>query len=399
MDWIKALIKLDDRFVLEHSSVDGYLFLRFMRTVIFICFAGSCITWPILLPVNATGGGGASQLDKLNFGNVRDPSRLWAHAVVAWLVYSFVMYVVARERLWLIGLTQAWHLSRANASRLSARTVIYLDPPKDAPLNGDLHLNYGQEAKRQWVTTAVDDLHKLVDTRDSKADKLESTQVKFLRRVHKKWHKLAGRQGGGEVSLSGQAVQELRPIQKDLYIAGRSNDAINLLRDELKKAEDEVNDCRGSHSTDSSHGRHAVFVEYESQPAAQRAYRAYPTTLVKVPRNLSIPDRLIGIVPEEVLWDNMEMSHIMRLSRKAAGNASILVLIVFWSVISAFIGTISNVTYLSNNFEWLQWIQDLPAPLLGLLTGLLPPLLTSLLTAYVPIFMRCKPNPPDASPN
>lgn len=367
-----------------------------MRTAIFICFVASCITWPILFSVNATGGGSSTQLDKLGLGNVRDPSRLWAHAVVAWVVYIFVMYVVARERLWLIGLRQAWQLSKNNASRLSSRTVLYLDPPQDAPLDGDLHLNYGQEAKKQWVIRSTEKLEKLVSSRDSKASQLEAAQVSFLTKANKKRSKLAKKQDS-EVRLAEEDIKALRPKRKDFYVAGTSSDEINQLRDELQRVAGKVDERRESYSTDDSHGRFAVFVEYESQPAAQRAYRANPKSYLPVPKNLAIESRLIGVLPKEVLWSNLAMPQSIRVSRKTAGNLTIATLIFFWSFVSAFVGSISNVNYLSDKFDWLRWLQDLPDPILGVMTGLLPPLLTSLLSSYVPIFMRCKPPSPSIS--
>ncbi|KAK6070284.1 hypothetical protein SCUP234_00192 [Seiridium cupressi] len=387
VDWVRALFRLDDKFILEHSSLDGYLFLRFMRTIIFICFVGSCITWPILFPINATGGGNASQLDKLGFGNVSDPSKLWAHVVVAWVLYIFVMYVVARERLWLIGLRQAWQLSKHNASLLSSRTVLYLDPPQDAPLDGDLRLNYGQEARKQWVVRSTEKLDKVVSSRDSKASKLESAQVSFITKVNKRQTKLSKKQGS-DATLPEVTINEVRPVRRDYYIAGKETDAIDHLRDGLRRAAHEVEEKRDAYSTDNSHGRFAVFVEYESQSAAQRAYRAAPKSHLPVPTNLSIDTKLIGVPPREILWGNLAIPQAIRVSRKTAGSATIAVLIFFWSFVSAFVGSISNVNYLSSNFEWLRWLQDLPPPILGVLTGLVPPLLTSLLSSYVPIFMR-----------
>jgi calcium permeable stress-gated cation channel len=85
LHWFHDFRLLDDQFVLRHQSLDGYLFLRFFKCIILICFVGCCITWPILFPVNATGGGEASQLDKLTFSNVNKNGRLYAHAIVAWL--------------------------------------------------------------------------------------------------------------------------------------------------------------------------------------------------------------------------------------------------------------------------------------------------------------------------
>jgi Late exocytosis, associated with Golgi transport len=83
--WFHDFCSLGDKFVLQHQSLDGYLFLRFFKIIISICFVGSCMTWPILFPVNATGGGGASQLDKLTFSNINDNGRLYAHAIISWL--------------------------------------------------------------------------------------------------------------------------------------------------------------------------------------------------------------------------------------------------------------------------------------------------------------------------
>lgn len=342
-----------------------------------------------MFPINATGGGNLSQLEKLGVGNVADTRRLWAHVVVAWLVYIFVMYVVARERLWLIGLRQAWQLSKSNASRLSSRTVLYLDPPQEAPLHGDLTLNYGQEARKQWVVRSTDKIDRVVSSRDSEASKLESAQVSFLRKANKKKSKLSKKQGH-DVELSEQTIDKLRPTKKRFYIAGEGTDKISHLREKLEQAVHEVEEKREGFSTDDSHGRFAVFVEYQSQSAAQRAYRAAPKTHLPVPAKLALDTKLIGVLPKEIIWSNLAMPQAIRVSRKTLGNLTIAALIFFWSIISAFVGTVSNVNYLSSNVEWLRWLQDLPAPVLGVLTGFVPPLITSLLSSYVPIFMRCK---------
>ena len=77
-----------DKFTLYHGSLDTYLYLRFLRTVIFICVFGCALTWPILFPVNATGGGNSTQLDKIGIGNVTKKKHLYAHAVIAWVFFS-----------------------------------------------------------------------------------------------------------------------------------------------------------------------------------------------------------------------------------------------------------------------------------------------------------------------
>ena len=52
-------------FVLNHVSLDAYLFLRFLRVLGAICLAGVVLLWPILLPLHATGGGESCYEDVL----------------------------------------------------------------------------------------------------------------------------------------------------------------------------------------------------------------------------------------------------------------------------------------------------------------------------------------------
>jgi calcium permeable stress-gated cation channel len=42
----------------------------------------------ILLPVNATGKNGLSQLNRISTSNIDKPARYWAHAIVAWLFFG-----------------------------------------------------------------------------------------------------------------------------------------------------------------------------------------------------------------------------------------------------------------------------------------------------------------------
>jgi len=76
--------------LVTHQSLDGYLYLRFFKILTFICFIGCVITWPILFPVNATGGGGQKQLDILSFSNIgkAGKNRYYAHVFLGWIFFS-----------------------------------------------------------------------------------------------------------------------------------------------------------------------------------------------------------------------------------------------------------------------------------------------------------------------
>lgn len=84
--WIPALFRMPDTYVLHHHSIDAYLLLRYLKIATTICFVGCLITWPVLFPVNATGGGGKKQLDMLSMSNVTgNLNRYYAHTFVAWI--------------------------------------------------------------------------------------------------------------------------------------------------------------------------------------------------------------------------------------------------------------------------------------------------------------------------
>ena len=81
----KEIKNLADEFVVGRTSIDNYLWLRFFKTLITMCFVGCVLTWPILFPVNITGGGGLSGLDMLSFSNISPGPRYFAQCLTAWL--------------------------------------------------------------------------------------------------------------------------------------------------------------------------------------------------------------------------------------------------------------------------------------------------------------------------
>jgi calcium permeable stress-gated cation channel len=86
--WLKVFIHVPDTEVLTHSSLDGFLFLRFVKMLCIICLVGCCLAWPILIPLHIVGGGSSSELDRLTIGNVTNPQWYFAHVVVAWLFFG-----------------------------------------------------------------------------------------------------------------------------------------------------------------------------------------------------------------------------------------------------------------------------------------------------------------------
>ena len=127
----------------------------------------------------------------------------------------------------------------------------------------------------------------------------------------------------------------------------------------------------------------SIFVEFENQYYAQLAYQS---TVHHNPMRMS--PRFIGLEPKDVIHSNLRMFWWERITRRFLAFAAIVALVVFWAIPVAAVGTISNITFLTNKLPWLRWILKMPHALLGLVTGLLPTILLSLLMFLLPIIIR-----------
>jgi hypothetical protein len=389
-DWVHTMRVVPDKFVLYHQSLDSYLFLRFLRTLIFICVAGACITWPILIPVNATGGGKSTELNRISIGNVKKKKHLYAHAVVAWIFFSFVMFTVARERLWLIGLRQAWNLSKTNAKRLSSRTVLFLSAPTAALDESNMRRFFGDDAVRVWPVTKADKLKSLVSARNAKVEELESAELSLIQKANEKGRQRRSKNSHRNItyeSLSDGMRKSLRPTHRlKTSQVGKQVDSIDWYREQIKEKEGDIEKAKDSNENVNSYGgAAAVFVEFHTQAAAQRAYQQTASADI-----LSLTPRYIGVRPSEIVWENLTLPPASRVSQEAIAVVLVITTILFWSIPVSLLGAVSNIGYLAENVQWLAFLNKLPASVMSLLSGLLPPLLLSMLASYVPKIFRCR---------
>jgi hypothetical protein len=85
---VRDFYKVPDATALTYSSLDGYLFLRFLKILCVIFGVGCLMTWVILLPLHRYGGGTGEQLDMLTFANVVHPQWYFVHAFLAWIYFG-----------------------------------------------------------------------------------------------------------------------------------------------------------------------------------------------------------------------------------------------------------------------------------------------------------------------
>ena len=385
VSWWHDYKVLDDKFVLRHSSLDGYLFLRFLRMIVIICAVGTCLTWPILFPVNATGGGGASQLDKIAFGNIDNPKKLYAHAIVAWVFLIFVLIVITRERYFAINVRQAQASIKQNALRLSSRVILFLAVPDFALDRSEIQRYFGSEAINSWPVPKVEELESATGQRSSKVEQLEQAEYELEMNVvkqqgQKKSKNMPDEQARPDDDNNGD---QTRPKHRSRHVVGSSVDTLAMLRKDITNLDTKIQSLKEALSDNMTEGSVALFVEYKDQAAAHQAYQQ-----VRHHQPLALQPRFLPVQPKEVLWSNLNMDPALRITYSYLAVTLIIATIIFWSIPISIIGFWSNVSNLTDKFKFLRFINDLPSPILGFLTGFVPAYILSEVVSYVPKFFR-----------
>ncbi|KAL7812690.1 DUF221 domain-containing protein [Trichoderma aethiopicum] len=402
LTWFAAFWKIPDAYVLTHQSLDAYLFLRFLRICFVVCLVSLLITWPILFPINATGGKHLSQLEILSYSDIDiniHRNYLYAHTFVGWAVYGFLMYMITRECIFYINLRQAHHINPHNAKRISARTVLFTSVPDEYNNEERIRGMFGG-VKRVWVCGKTKELDDLVEKRDEAAMKLEKGEISLLKLVNKARTKA---QKKGEVQPEGPAsantadgdietgniasrwiTDKKRPHHRlgPLGLVGKKVDTIEWSRSELQRLIPEVDKAQADWRSGNYEKVRAVFVEFETQGEAQFAYQS-----VTHHEALHMDPKAIGVQPGEVIWKNLALPWWQVIIRHYVVYAFIAALIIFWAIPVGIVGLIAQVNTLKS-IPGLTWIGDIPKPILGVISGLLPAVALSVLMSLVPVIMR-----------
>ena len=376
--WLSKFRSLSDDYVLNHHSLDAYLYVRFLKMLTLMAFVGAIVTWPVLFPVNATGAAGELGLDILSFSNISDsnPARYFAHAVIAWVFFGWVMFLIGREMMYLVKVRQAYLLSTWNASRISQRTVLFTDiPDKELSLER-LHTNFPDVAQI-WLVPDVSELEEDVEDLEETIPKLESSEIKLMRKVTKEHNKI------GEKASS--FYKTLRPTHRLKFLVGEKVDSISYYRKHIGELLPKIRYAQRAHLAGKKSLTNAIFVEFDTMAAAERAF-----TDNQHRRPTKFSPRQIGVLPDEVIWKNLGMGAKNRMLRHLAATIAISALIIFWSIPVAVVGIISNVNYLTENVPFLGFINNIPDVILGVVTGLLPVVALAILMTLVPVICRCE---------
>ncbi|KAK5456237.1 phosphate metabolism protein 7 [Exophiala xenobiotica] len=345
-----------------------------------------------------TSGGGQKQLNLLSFSNVQDKNRYYAHVFVSWVFIGFIFFLVTREMVYYINLRQAYLLSPLYASRISSRTVLFQSVPTEYADEAKIRRIFGDELKNVWIASDAKDLEERVSERYKLCIKLETAETKLIKLANDAYlktmkgkstdaerpthnHEDYGEESG---AAAGRWVRpEDRPTHRLKPLIGKKVDTINWCREEIGRLNPLIEAEQTKYRSGESTPKNAVFVEFWSQVQAQSAFQ-----MVTHHQVLHMSPRVVGLSPEEIVWSNLGITWKTRTIRNIISLAFVTALIIFWSIPVAVVGSISQISYLTEVAPFLDFINDCPKVILGVITNLLPTIMLSILISLVPVILR-----------
>ena len=296
------------------------------------------------------------------------------------------MIFIAREAIYFVHVKQAYLLLPGIASRISSKTVVFTNVPTEYINEARLREAF-TSIVHVWLPTDTKALDELVEDRDKTALKLEGAEVKLSKTANDKRLK-AEKKGGKQANEDPMhwLDQKDRPTHKlgKFGLYGKKVDTIDWSRTHLAEHTSKIAAERETHLSGKAKFNSAVFIEFANVQAAQAAFHK---THVKAPKGF-IP-RDTGFTPSEIIWKNLNMGNSQRLIRTLVASLIIFAMIIFWTVITAFIGLVSNLKFLQNEAPWLNFLNAL-GPVTGIITNLLPAVALVVALMLVPIIMRRK---------
>ncbi|KAH8686380.1 hypothetical protein BGZ61DRAFT_454397 [Ilyonectria robusta] len=444
-DWIKPFFQIQDTYILERCSLDGFLFLRHLRVLCIICLGGIFFVLPILLPIHGIGGKSLSPPGSLTILNLDDSNKLYAHVAVSWVFTGFILFMIWRECLYYINIRHAYLLSPNYTSRSSSKTVLFTAVPAQYLDDGKLRKLFGDSVVNFWIPRMTGKLKKLLREREKTAVKLEEAEITLIKRAnspskghpqfsmtHWDWMKTPKSEFQDPERGTSWGKNHQSPTVTELQaktLDGHSTESVSTYSEHSHLC---VHDsdfpgqklslesqkiaayARPSHRPVSKFGRsvdtinwarsHLKLLNEQIEELRQKihagkgkpmnavfvefdssanAQAAYQTPTHHQPFQMS--ETVIGMRPGEIVWDSLRIPQWQRLIREYVVVLIIIACVIIWWIPQTLVSIVASPAFLE---QQMPDINRFPQLATNIISGLGRAILLWLLLETVPFFLR-----------
>lgn len=377
--WLTFLLKQPESFMVAHLGLDGYFFTRFVFEFMCVAVLGVVVLWPILFPVNATGGNHEAFFLILSYSNVEGKWRFFAHVFLLWIYFGCVVFLIYRELVYYTTFRHAAQTTPYYDSLLSTRVLMLSEIPKKYYDEDELRMSFPL-ATNIWYARKYKELQKKVKERTKVAKKYEGAANKVIRKAMKM--RVKAEKKGKPVPEPADDINtylkdgKKRPTHRLKFLIGKKVDTLDYGKERIGELNTEIEKDQREHNTNEQ--MLTVFLEFPTQLELAKAYQAVPFH-----PDLKLTRRRSGVSPDDVIWSNLSISKKERYLRYLGCNTFLTLMVIFWCVPVFVVGTISNINFITEKLKFLSFINDVPGVIKGVITGLLPVVLLAVLMMLI----------------
>ncbi|KAJ2816456.1 phosphate metabolism protein 7, partial [Coemansia erecta] len=375
--WVPAVLKVEDDAIIERVGLDTYMFLRYMRSMFVIFVVLSFLSLVTILPVNITGGAGATELNRLTIANVPSEStKLWVHIVffmlfVAWVLRNIFVELQVYTRLRIWWLTNPSHTQKIGASTIMVSSLPQSLADSDSKLRATFDMFPGG-VRQVIVNRNCSDLEEVVEERDSLAAKLEKLLTSFAAKSEK-LHKKASKKGATYKPPKRPTMRESK-----IPLKGPKLDAFEFLSTKIGELNRRIAELGGDPTQFKRQS--SAFVFFNKQVAAHMAGQ---TVLDYKPFSMNLVS--LDVSPDDIIWSNLNLNPYDRRIRGYISLAATIGLVIVWSIMTGALTALVSVKNLSK-IPALKNMSD--SKFFGIFTGIVPAVVLAVVMSLLPIILR-----------
>lgn len=380
--WLASIFQFDLDSVSETHSYDAALFLRFIRTMMFlftvllvpfialmaIYFTGSNKDLPPSDPARTIG------VQRFSLSNVAsdDSWRFWVALLVDYAITIFTCWVINREFI-----VYVRYRVRYRASRNPANYTILI---QDIPKNTD-----PPAVEHYWTRlfpTSIEQCHYVYNAKA------------IVAKMEKFWKAVTARERAEWEYANNPKLEGDRPMHNpgacSCFKPNSSKvDSINYWASQQRHYSDKIRNYQQDAQHAHAKPTRTAFVVFKDRRTAAAAAQ---TNYAESPGEWTVswaPE------PNAVNWSSLGIPVSQSLIRTTITILASFALTIFWIIPVSFIMGLSNLRELSalkiggsQPFTFLKGMQDWNPTVLGIIEGFLPPVILSVFLGLVPTFLR-----------
>ncbi|EWG47609.1 hypothetical protein FVEG_07673 [Fusarium verticillioides 7600] len=400
--WISSF-RAPDSYIIARCSLDGFLFLRYLRVLSLICFIGIVLTWPVILPIHARGSEWPL-LNSLTILNLKNHDQLYAHVVISWIFTGFVLYIVWREHLYYINLRHFYLSKSGYYERRTSRTILITSIPEHCLNEKVFQKLFGHSLVQCSIPQALRRLRKLVKKREKRARQLQEEEVVLINEYNRgrpsrirpilpslNWMRRT-RSSEPDVEKVG-FFQRRAPKTKDVDIQVSSHESSNLAfeppspepgkikstRSDLHLLNQQIDKLRQQYQAGQGKHLNTAFIEFDSFASAQAAFQSIPQH-----QPLQMCRQVMGVKPGEIVWSSLRIKWWERLLREFVVTIVIGGCVIVWIMPITLVVSVTSAPMVGR----VDGVSELPQLAVNAISGLGRALLLWILLEFVPLLMR-----------